>query len=90
MKNNLDRARLGARDGVFLAIVLSLASFVLPEWLGGFNAWDDVHLAFHNVVAIVVRIAIFGMVGWTIGTYANRRRARAPHLPILPRQPWKL
>jgi len=77
MREFRERAPIWARNGALLALVLSLLSFFLPEWLGGFNNWAVMHLAFHNIVAIAVRVVIFGLVGWTIGTYADRRRARA-------------
>ena len=64
-----------ARDGAVLAALLSLVSLMLPPpW--SYLPWNDADFAFHNAVAILVRITVFALVGAALGAAWHHRRRR--------------
>lgn len=70
--NNLWRWALA---GAIVAVLLSMASLLLPTSLGGYNPWNDLHLLFHNIAAIVIRIVLFAFAGAALaGMWHHKRR----------------
>jgi len=66
-----------ALAGAFLAVLLSLASLYLPPELGGYVDWDDPHLAYHNVVAVLTRLVVFALTGAVLaGSWHHHRRRK--------------
>ena len=66
-----------ALRGAALAAVLSLLTLVLPPELGGYNAWNDVHLVIHNLAAILTRIVMFALVGAVLyGVWHQKHRLK--------------
>jgi hypothetical protein len=60
--------------GGFVAVALSVVTLLLPEGYGGYYPWDNAHLTFHNLVAVVVRIVVFAAAGAAIASSWHRKR----------------
>ena len=66
-----------AAGGAVAAVIVSALTLLLPPGLGGYNAWNDAHLVFHNLAAILVRVIVFAMEGAALaGAWHNHRRNR--------------
>jgi fumarate reductase subunit D len=71
------RMAMSAVVGAVVAGLLSVATLLLPPELGGYNAWNDSHLALHNVAAVLTRIVVFALVGAALaGSWHRRRHTR--------------
>jgi len=66
-----------AGGGAVAAIIVSLLTLLMPLEFGGYNAWNDVHLVFHNLVAILTRIIVFAVIGAALaGVWHGNRRSK--------------
>jgi Na+/H+ antiporter NhaC len=74
MNRRSDKLTHWAAGGAIAAIVVSVLTILLPPELGGYNAWNDAHLALHNLAAILVRMIIFAMVGAALASAWCRNR----------------
>ena len=52
-----------AGGGAIIAGIFSILSLLLPPALGGYNAWNDVHMVVHNLAAILTRVVVFALIG---------------------------
>lgn len=63
--------------GAIVALLLSLLTLLLPPELGGYAGWTDLHLVFHNLAAVLIRVIVFAMAGAALaGAWHNGRRNR--------------
>ena len=74
MRQRFDKLAHWAAAGAIAAIIISVLTILLPAELGGYNAWNDAHLALHNLAAILVRVIIFAMVGAALASVWHRKR----------------
>ncbi len=63
-----------AAGGAIAALIIAMLTLLLPPELGGYNAWNDAHLALHNLAAILVRVIVFAMAGAALASAWYRRR----------------
>lgn len=74
MRQRSEKLAHWAGGGAVAAIIIAVLTILLPSELGGYNAWNDAHLALHNLAAILVRVIIFAMVGAALASAWHRKR----------------
>ena len=66
-----------AAAGAIVAGILSVLTLLLPPEFGGYNVWNDAHLAVHNLVAILMRIVVFALIGAGLAGTRHHKMWRA-------------
>ena len=79
MRRGEPRLIKGTVGGVVVALIISLATLLLPPEFGGYNAWTDVHLVTHNLAAVFVRLVVFALIGAALGGAGHLARRSQRH-----------
>jgi len=74
MRQRSEKLAHWAAGGTIAAVIVGALTTLLPSGLGGYNIWNDAHLALHNLATILIRVIIFAMVGAAIASAWCRKR----------------